>query len=99
MSVTGTWTLAIKTPMGTQRPVARLVQDGNTITGTMNDPNVEPTPIKDGVVDGDKVSWKFDAKKPFPMTIVYTLALEGDALNGTGKAGAFPPAPVTGVRS
>lgn len=99
MSATGNWNLTIKTPMGEQKMQAQLVADGETLTGTLQDATQPAAPIKEGSIKGNQLVWKFDAKKPFPMTLTFTLQLEGDTLTGTGKAGMFPPAPVNGTRA
>jgi hypothetical protein len=99
MSATGTWNMSIKTPMGEQKSVLTLVQDGGSLTGTNQDVGGEPLPIKDGAVQGANLSWKFDVKRPFPMTVEFNLALDGDRLSGKAKAGMFPPAPVSATRA
>lgn len=99
MSATGNWNLTIKTPMGEQKIHAQLVQEGETLTGTMQDANQPATAIKEGSVKGDQLTWKYDAKKPFPMTVTFALQLKGDSLTGTGKPGMFPPTPVSGTRA
>lgn len=99
MSATGNWNLTIKTPMGEQKMQANLTANGETLTGTIQDANQPASDIKEGSIKGDQLSWKWDAKKPFPMTVTFALQLEGDVLKGTGKAGMFPAAPVNGTRA
>lgn len=99
MSATGNWNITIKTPMGEQKMQVQLTAEGETLTGTAQDANHPASAIKEGSIKGDQLTWKWDAKKPFPMTVNFVLQLEGDTLKGTGKAGMFPPAPVNGTRA
>jgi hypothetical protein len=64
----------------------------------MQDANQPAMAIKEGSIKGNHLGWKFDLKKPMPLTVTFTLQLDGDAMTGTGKAGVFPPAPVSALR-
>jgi hypothetical protein len=98
MNATGNWNLTVKTPMGEQKMQVALVEDGEILTGTVQDANQPAAPIKMGSIKGNQLSWKFDVKKPFPTTVTVALILDGNAMTGTAKAGIFPPARVSGTR-
>jgi hypothetical protein len=85
--------------MGEQKMQAQLIADGETLTGTMQDANQPAMAIKEGSIKGNHLGWKFDLKKPIALTVTFTLKLDGDAMTGTGKAGMFPPAPVSATRA
>jgi len=99
MNATGNWNLIVKTPMGEQKMRVQLIEDGETLTGTVQDATQPATAIKMGSIKGNQLGWKFDVKKPFPATVTVALILDGDALTGTAKAGFFPPARVSGTRA
>ncbi len=55
-SLSGMWDLTWSTPRGEQTFKVTLVQDGVALTGSAKGPMGE-MPVKDGKVDGDKVSF------------------------------------------
>ena len=57
MSADGTWQITVNTPMGAQATTLTLASDGATLTGEQS-ADGSSTPIYDGSVDGDAVSWK-----------------------------------------
>ena len=98
MSATGTWNLTLKTPMGDQKMTARLTESGGTLTGTVEDDRNPTGAIKEGTVEASQVGWKFDVTKPFALTVTISAKIDGDSMTGTGKAGMFPAAPLSGTR-
>ena len=97
-SLDGSWTLNVTTPMGPQTGTVELSCAGATLSGSTTN-NGEAVDIYDGSVDGDAGSWKADVTKPFPMTLTFSVTVDGDSLSGTAQAGAFPPSPLTGSRN
>lgn len=55
--------------------------------------------VNDGHFEDGSLKCSVDLKKPFPMTVTYTLTLDGDVVTGTAKAGPFPASKVTGERA
>ena len=49
-------------------------------------------------VDGNKLTWTMNMKVPMPMTLEAEATIDGDALTGTIKAGAFGSMAMTGTR-
>ncbi len=98
MAIDGTWNIAVNSPMGKQESVLTFASSGSDLTGSAAAQG-QSTPITDGKIDGDKVSWKASITTPFPMTLEFTGTLAGDSLDGSVKAGAFGSFPFTGVRA
>jgi hypothetical protein len=97
MSVAGSYECVVKSPMGDQKSTLTVNVDGDTWTGT-NSSAQGSLDIKDGKVDGNTITWKMDMTVPMPMTLEGTATIDGDALTGSVKAGAFGSFPMTGTR-
>jgi hypothetical protein len=97
MSATGTWQITAKTPMGEQQSTVELSESGSTLDGRMTAP--EESPIYDGSVNGDELSWRVDITKPMALKLHVTATIDGDAMKGQIKAGIFPAAPFTAQRA
>ena len=54
--------------------------DGNTLTGTSIGPQGEETPISDGKIDGDKISFTVKITGQMEMTIKYNGTVAGDTI-------------------
>ena len=98
MSVDGNWNITVNSPMGAQPSTLSLKADGAALTGTQSAQG-NTSNIANGKVDGDTVTWSNSITTPFPMTLEFTGKVEGDALNGSVKAGAFGSFPFTGSRA
>jgi hypothetical protein len=97
MAVDGKYDIVVKSPMGDQPSTLELKAEGTTLTGTQSAQG-RSQPITDGKVDGNNVSWKNAITTPFPMTLEFAGAVDGDAIAGTVKAGSFGSFPWTGKR-
>jgi hypothetical protein len=86
------------TPMGTQTISLELASAGTTLTGKMSGSggSVE---LFDGHVEGNKASWKADIKKPMPITLEFSVTVDGAEMSGSVKLGMFGDAPLTGNRA
>jgi hypothetical protein len=98
MSVAGTYDIVTKTPMGDQQGKFTVVPDGDTFSGQVTGP-MGSMDVQDGKVDGNKLTWKMDMKVPMPMTLDCDATVDGDAINGPVKAGAFGSMDLTGMRA
>ncbi len=98
MSVAGTFDCVLKSPMGDQKSTMVVNVDGDTWTGT-NSGAQGSIDITDGKVDGNTLTWSMSITTPMPMTLEGTASVDGDALTGSVKAGAFGSFPLTGVRA
>ena len=97
MSADGTWNTTMNTPMGAQNGTLHLSTEGGNLTGKMASPQGEME-ITDGVIDGDKLSWKAAITSPMAMTLEFSASVSGDAITGDVKLGAFGNASFTGTR-
>ena len=98
MSAAGTWNTTINTPMGAQNGTLELTVDGSDLNGKMSSPQGEMA-IENGSIDGDRLSWKASITAPMPMTLEFTATVDGDAITGTVKLGAFGEAEISGTRA
>ncbi len=88
MAIDGKWNISIKTPMGEQAGVLTLKQEGDALTGEMASQG-NSTPIENGKVEGEKLSWHAKITTPMPMTLEFEGLTEGDKISGNVKLGAF----------
>jgi 2-polyprenyl-6-methoxyphenol hydroxylase-like FAD-dependent oxidoreductase len=96
--IDGTWNLEITTPMGLQRSTLELTRSGESVQGSATDERGS-TAIREGRTDGEVVTFLLDVRRPFKMTLTFSLTVSGDTITGTSKPGRFPASPVQGVRS
>lgn len=97
-SADGTWNIEIATPMGVQRFTLELTTAGESLSGTATN-NSGELEIRDGVVEGDTLSFSIDVTSPFPLALAFRLTVNGDSIGGDSVAGPFPPSAVTGRRA
>lgn len=96
-AVDGDWDVTIKSPMGDQKAVLTVNSDGSGFTGKMVG-SLGAMDITGGSVDGNTISWKMDMTVPMPMTLDATATVDGDAIAGEVKAGAFGSMGLSGTR-
>ena len=99
MSVDGKWNVTVNTPMGARPSTFVFEADGDTLNGHGETPDGDNQAIKNGKIDGDKLSWEYDITQPMPMTLEFDGAVDGDSMSGTTKAGAFGNMPFVGTRA
>lgn len=97
MSVDGTWTITMETPMGARKATLTLASAGGALNGTLSG-EAGSTAIYDGTVSGNAVAWKTDISQPMELTLEFSATVTGDALSGSVKLGMFGNAPLSGVR-
>ena len=97
MSVAGVYDCVTKSPMGDQKSVLTLEVDGDTVTGS-NVGAQGSLDLEDGKADGNSASWTMNMTVPMPMKLEANVTVDGDALTGTVKAGAFGEMAMTGTR-
>ena len=98
MSVAGSYKIVTKTPMGDQNGTFTVTVSGASFTGGVAGP-LGAMDVRDGKVDGNKLTWKMDMKVPMPMTLDCDAVVDGDAISGNVKAGAFGSMAMSGVRA
>lgn len=98
MSVAGTYNVVTKTPMGDQSGTFTVVVDGDSFSGSVTNP-MGQMDVQDGKVAGNVLTWKMDMKVPMPMSLEGEATVDGDAISGNIKAGAFGSMALSGTRA
>lgn len=96
-AVDGAYDVTIKSPMGDQKAVLTVNSDGNSFSGNMAG-GLGSMDIPSGTVDGNTLSWAMDMTVPMPMKLDCTATVDGDAISGEVKAGAFGSMGLSGTR-
>jgi hypothetical protein len=55
--------------------------------------------VQEGKVSGNTLTWKMDMKVPMPMSLEGEATVDGDAISGNIKAGAFGSMAMSGTRA
>lgn len=97
MSASGKWDVTMNTPMGAQKGTLDLNIDGDTLTGTMTGAQ-GALQLDNGKADGNDLSWTANMTQPMPMTLEFSATVDGDAISGSVKLGAFGTASFSGSR-
>lgn len=98
MSAGGSWNVTINSPMGAQQAKLNLATNGGSLTGTMAGPQGE-IELTDGTVEGSALAWKAAMTQPMPITLEFSATVDGDAISGDVKLGAFGNATFSGNRA
>ncbi|WP_434404023.1 hypothetical protein [Sphingobium sp. DN12] len=96
-AVDGAYDCVAKTPLGEQTGVFTVISTGDRFNGTFAG-MMGSLDVKDGVVAGNKLTWKMEMTIPMPMTLECEAEITGESLTGTMQLGAFGAAPFTGAR-
>jgi hypothetical protein len=99
MSVAGTYDVLIKTPMGDQKGKLTVNPSGDSFTGSVTSDMMGSMDIEGGRVSGETLTWTMDMKVPMPMTLEAEATVNGDAISGNVKAGAFGSMALSGTRA
>lgn len=97
MAAEGVWDLSISTPIGRMEAVVELARQTGVLTGAAHGTG-ENVPLRDIVLDGDRLTWKQAITKPLRLNLAFAVTVDGDTLTGTSKAGRLPASKVTGRR-
>lgn len=97
-NVDGVWETVTNTPMGQQKAKLTLATDGDKLTGTLSGQQ-GTIAIRNGAVDGNRLTWKADISVPMPMTLSFTAEVDGDTIKGSVALGAFGNAAFEGKRA
>ncbi|WP_041391668.1 hypothetical protein [Sphingobium sp. SYK-6] len=95
--VDGAYDCITKTPMGEQPSVFTIVTDGDRFNGTNAGP-LGSLDVKDGKVDGNRLSWTMEMTMPMPMTLKCEAVVNEGTITGTIDAGAFGTLTMSGTR-
>jgi|KBSSwiStaDraftv2_1062776.scaffolds.fasta_scaffold862926_3 hypothetical protein len=94
----GDWTCTAKTPIGVQVFTLSIATEGNRFSGRVFG-DLGSKKITDGAVNGNRLDWQMEVKKPMKMALNCTVSVDGDKLAGVVKAGWLGTYPVSGVRA
>ncbi|MGP8297247.1 hypothetical protein ACTPOK_04665 [Streptomyces inhibens] len=98
MSVEGTWNIVIATPIGQQQAVLRLFSEDGALRGVATG-EAEEVPLSDLTLQAaDRLTWRQSITRPMRLSLSFDVAVHGDELTGTAKAGRLPATKVTGRR-
>ena len=99
MSLSGSYSTTVKSPMGDQNGTLTVNDNGDgTFTGNMANA-MGSMDIEGGKVDGNTLSWSMQMTGPMPMTLECEATIEGDSLTGNVNAGAFGAMPLSGQKT
>lgn len=98
MSVDGDWKVTMNSPMGSQQATLTLKASGGALSGKIVGPQGTQE-FNDGTVNGGTVAWKIKLTQPMPMELEFSGAVDGDAIKGNVKLGAFGNASFEGTRA
>ena len=96
--VNGTWNVEVNTPMGKQSAELKVEVEGDSFSGSMAITQGS-SPITNGQIDGNKLTWSVKITQPMPMTLEFAVEVNGDDLTGFVKLGMFGSSAVTGTRA
>lgn len=99
MAADGDWTLTIETPMGPQEAKLTVKSTSATAFDGVLDGQSGRQEFEGTIEGGDTLVWTTDITVPVPLSIGFSVKIEGDALNGSAQLGMFGSANVTGVRA
>ena len=89
--VDGKWTGMIDTPMGPVQVAFNFKADGAMLAGSTTGPDGAETPIKNGKVDGDKISFAIDLDfGGMAFTLEYKGVVSADQIKMTADFMGMP---------
>ena len=95
--VDGAYDIITKTPMGDQPSVFTVIVDRDSFNGTNAGP-LGSLDVKDGKVDGNRLTWTMEMTMPMPMTLSAEAVVTDGKITGTIDAGAFGTLTMAGTR-
>jgi hypothetical protein len=99
VSADGTWTLTLKTPLGSQAATLQLATEGGAVSGHFES-KLGSGKLANGSVDDDAVSWETELILPRPGVAHFAATFDGDVVSGTVDFGpSIGTGPFTGARS
>ncbi len=95
---TGEWALTIATPIGRQLVTLILGEVEGRLQGEARGKD-ETVPLLDLTRDGSRLTWSQRITRPMRLNLRFDVAVDGDQMTGTSKAGRLPTSKVAGVRT
>ena len=97
MSFEGNWDLTIPSPMGAKTFRLEIRAEGGGLQGTASTGG-ETTPMQDAREKAGHLRWSMRMPRPMNVLLDVDVALDGDTLLGSAKAGHMPLPGVRGVK-
>ena len=98
MSVAGSYDCVTKTPMGDQKSVFTITDNGDGTFSGKNAGAMGSMDIENGKIDGNNLTWTMNMTVPMPMKLEGSATVDGDHLTGSINAGAFGNMAMSGTR-
>ena len=95
--VDGAYDCVTKTPLGDQASVFTIVSNGDTFHGTNASP-LGSMDVKDGKVDGNRVTWRMDMPLLMPMKLACEGIIDGDTITASIDTGSYGIIAMSGKR-
>jgi hypothetical protein len=93
----GRWAVIVSTPIGTIDVLLTIWHDDHGLRGTARS-GAEVVALRELVADGAALTWKQDVTHPLKLTLAFAVAVQGDLMTGTAKAGFLPASKLRGER-
>lgn len=101
-TLTGTWNLSMRTPIGTIHATMTFADADGVWTGTASDDGGS-IPLRDIRSDtsaaGERVTWSQSITKPMRLNLDFDVVVVGDTMTGHSRAGRLPRTTVSGTRA
>jgi hypothetical protein len=97
-NIDGVWDCVSQSPMGEQTSVLTLTTAPNGSVSGRNEAPIGGADVSDGRIEGDQLRFKMEVRVPFPITMECAASIEGDAMTGSIKVGAFGSFPMHAKR-
>jgi hypothetical protein len=96
-NVTGTWTMAVESPIGSGNPVFVLTQTGSDVTGSYKG-QLGEAPVK-GTLKGNAIELKYTiSAQGMDLAVTYAGTVEGDTMKGKVSYGDMGEGTFTGKK-
>jgi len=97
MSADGNWKITMNTPMGARTMDVAIATSGDAFAGKID--SEMGTQELTGKIGGDTLTWSTDITNPMPMTLEFTVRVDGDKMTSKCKLGTFGIADLAGERA
>lgn len=97
MSVSGDWSVTVKSPMGEGPATLTFAEEGGALSGRI-DGAQGVQEFAGGTVEGNTLAWVIDVTSPMPMKVECSAEVNGDTISGVLKFGAMGQATFEGSR-
>lgn len=97
-ALAGSWTVTVKGPTGAMVTNMDIDYQDGKLSGSQGEDGDTPMPMKDIVLEGNKLAWKNQFKKPMKIKVDFTAEVAGNTMVGEVKAGFMGKYPFNAVK-